>query len=45
VEFKPKFKNQGAEASEEQTESDDSRDADETEEVVDFPEEAMEAAS
>ena len=42
VEFKPKFKNDSNESAEGQKESDES---DETEEGVDFPEEAMEAAS
>jgi single-strand DNA-binding protein len=42
VEFKPKFKNDTTESVEGQGESNET---DETEEVVDFPEEAMEAAS
>ena len=42
VEFKPKFKNDSAEPVEEQEEAGES---DKTEEVVDFPEEAMQAAS
>jgi single-strand DNA-binding protein len=42
VEFKPKFKNEGLVPTEEQELSDESA---EPEEVVDFPEEAVEAAS
>jgi single-strand DNA-binding protein len=42
VEFKPKFKSEGAESAEGQEKSNE---ADESEEVVDFPDEAMEAAS
>jgi single-strand DNA-binding protein len=42
VEFKPKFKNDGAEPTEGQGESGET---DDSEEVVDFPEEAMEATS
>jgi len=45
VEFKPKFQNRGTEATEEQAEATDPGEADETEEVVDFPDEALEAAS
>jgi len=45
VEFKPKFQNRGTEVTEEQAEATDSGEADETEEVVDFPDEALEAAS
>ncbi len=45
VEFKPKLQNRGTEATEEQAEATDPGEADETEEVVDFPDEALEAAS
>ena len=45
VEFKPKLQNQGTEATEEQAEATDPGEADESEEVVDFPDEALEAAS